>query len=100
MWNISIKTATKISHNKPDLGIWDKANKMCSIVEFSCPADINIMQKANNKISVYGLLICNFQIMYPQYKFNMISIIVAALGYIPKSLTSYLPDLGFELQVQ
>ena len=32
--------------------------------------------------------------MYPQYKFNMIPIIVGALGYIPKCLTSYLQDLG------
>ena len=53
-WNISIKTATKIPHIKPDLVIWDKANKLCSIVEFSCPADINIMQKVNNKIKFMG----------------------------------------------
>ena len=90
------KTATKIPHKKPDLVIWDKENKMCSIVEFSCPADINITQKVNDKINVYGLLIRNLQIMYPQYKFNMIPIIVGALGYIPKCLTSYLQDLGFD----
>ena len=81
------KTATKIPHKKPDLVIWDKENKMCSIVEFSCPADINITQKVNDKINVYGLLIRNLQIMYPKYKFNMIPIIVGALGYIPKCLT-------------
>ena len=92
-WNISIKTATKIPHNKPDLVIWDKANKLCSIVEFSCPADINITQEVNDKIN---LLIRNLQIMYSQYKFNMIPIIVGAIGYIPKCLASYLLDLGFD----
>ena len=54
------------------------------------------MEKINNKINIYGLLICNLQIMYPQYKFNMILIIVGALGYILKGLTSYLQDLGFD----
>ena len=93
-WDISIKT-TKILHNKPDLVIWDKANKLCSIVEFSCPADVNIMLKVNEKINIYGLLIHNLQIMYPQYKFNMILITVGALGYIPKFLLLYLQDLGF-----
>ena len=34
--------------------------------------------------------------MYPQYKFKMIPIIVGALGYIPKCLTSDLQDLGFD----
>ena len=67
-WNISIKTATKILHNKPDLVIWDKANKLCSIVEFSCPAYINITQTVNDKINVYELLIRNLQIMYPKCK--------------------------------
>ena len=89
-WNISIKTAVKISHSKHDLVIWDKANKLCSTVEFSCPADINITEKVNDKINVYGLLICNLQIMYQQYKFDKILIIVGALSYIPKCLTSYL----------
>ena len=93
---ISIKRATKVPHNKPDLVIWDKANKLCSIVEFSCPADINITQKVNDKINVYGLLIRNLQIMYPQYRFNMVPIIVGALSYIPKCLTSYLHDLRFD----
>ena len=34
--------------------------------------------------------------MYPQYKFNMIPIIVTKCGYIPKCVTSYLQDLRFE----
>ena len=37
----------------------------------------------------------NLQIMYPQYKFIMSLIIVGALGYIPKCLTSYLQYFGF-----
>ena len=86
--------ASKIPQNKPDLVIWSKANELCSIVKFSCPADTKIMQKVN-KICVYGLLIHNLQTMYPQYKYNMIQIIVGALGFILKFLTSYLQDTGF-----
>ena len=36
------------------------------------------------------------QILYPDYKFNMIPIIVNALGYIPKCLKRYICDLGFD----
>ena len=81
---MSIKTATKIPLNKSDLVVLVKANNLCSIVEFSCPADINITQKVNGKINVYGLLRRNLQVMYPQYKFNVIPVIVGALGYILK----------------
>ena len=42
------------------------------------------------------MLIRNMQILYPDYKFNMIPIIVNALGYIPKCLKRYICDLGFD----
>ena len=56
-WNISIKTATKIPHNKPDLVIWNEETKLCSIIEFSCPLDTNISRKVNEKLETYGPLI-------------------------------------------
>ena len=43
-WNVSIKTATKVSHNKPELIIWNWETKVCTIVEFSCPLDINAIK--------------------------------------------------------
>ena len=95
-WDISIKTATKVPNNKPDIVIWDKLNKECSILEFSCPADVNISNNASEKNNVYGILMRNMQILYPDYKFDMISIIVGALGYILKCLKRYIWDLGFD----
>ena len=44
-WNLSIKTATKLKHNKPDLTAWDRAGKICKIIEMSFPADVNITKK-------------------------------------------------------
>ena len=48
-WSISIKTITKIPHNKPDVVIWNQNEKLCSIIKFSSPADINISRKINEK---------------------------------------------------
>ena len=78
-WNVSIKTATNVPHNKPDIVMWDKLNKECSILEFSCPADVNISNKVNEKNNVHGMLIRNMQILHPDYKFNMIPVIFGAL---------------------
>ena len=52
----------KVPHNKANIVIWDDLNKECSIFEFSCPADINISNKVNQKNNVYGcwLEICKF----------------------------------------
>ena len=61
-WNIPIKTATKIPHNKPDLVIWNHEKFVCR------------EEKKNN----YGLLIRKLQIMYPNYKFEMILLLLVA----------------------
>ena len=34
-------------------------------------------------LSNYGSLIRNLQLIYPQYKFQMVPITIGALGYIP-----------------
>ena len=44
------KTAMKIAHNKPDLIIWNRESKICSVIEFSSPLDININKKVNEKL--------------------------------------------------
>ena len=93
-WNLSIKTSTKVKHNKPDMIIWDNNNKSCKIVEFSCPADVNVVKKGTDKENIYGPLIRNMQLMYKDYKFTFIPIIVGALGTIPKCLNENIQTLG------
>ena len=75
-WNLSIKTAAKLKHNKPDIVAWNRARKICKIIEISCPADVKITKKVEEKLNNYGPLICNLQIMYPHYKFQMVSIVI------------------------
>ena len=85
-WNITIKTATKILHNRPDLIIWNHEKGVCTVVDFSCPLDLNITKKVAEKKNNYRPLICNMQIMYPNYKFEMISVVIDCLGYIQNDL--------------
>ena len=65
LWDTPITTAAKIRHSKPELVIWNKTEEICTIIEFSCPADINISKKIAEKTDNYGPLIRNLQIMYP-----------------------------------
>ena len=99
-WNVSIKTTTKVIHNKPDLLVWDNEQKICQVIGFSCTCDINLINKTTEKINMNGPLICNLQILYPQYQFEMIPIVVGVLGYVAKSLITYVKQLGFEDKAQ
>ena len=64
--NFGIKTAVQVRHNQPDLVIWDIENKNCHIIEFSCPADVNVTKKAAEKLENYGPLIRTLQLTHPK----------------------------------
>ena len=95
-WNITIKTATKIPHNKPNLIIWYHEKIVRTAVDFSCPLDSNITKKVAEKKNNYGPLIRNMQIMYPNYKFEMIPVVIRCLGYVQNDLKTYMKQLGFD----
>ena len=93
-WNLSIKTAIKTNNNKPDLIIWNNEVKMCQVVEFTCPEDINVSKKVSEKENIYGPLIRSMQLLYPDFKFEFIPMIVGALGSIPTCQLQGIERLG------
>ena len=48
-WNVPVKLSSNVPHNRPDMMVWDMTKKLCYIIEFSCPADINIVNKVSEK---------------------------------------------------
>ena len=91
-WNIDI---TKIPHNKHDLLLWDRDEKICQVIEFSCSADINVLRKVEEKVAAYGQLIRNLQIMYKDYHFIMLPVVVGAVGTIPNATKESLKEMKF-----
>ena len=56
---------------------------------------MNITKKAKEKLDNYAALLRNLQMLYQGYKFEMVPIIVGALGYVPKELKTNLEKLNF-----
>ena len=90
-----MKTPANVRHNKPDLIVWKKNEKTCKVVEFSCPNDVNVTKKIQEKEDNYGPLLGAMQITSPEYRFSFVLIIVGALGKIPKELKTSIIKLGF-----
>ena len=79
--------------------IWNNEVKTCQVVEFSCPADINVFKKVSEKETMYGPLIHCMQLLYPDNKFEFIPIIVRALGSITTSLLQVVLQINIPLLV-
>ena len=95
-WNLSIQTTTKLLHNKPDIVIWNRGQETCNIVEISFPADTNISKKIEEKLNNYRPLVCNMQMIYPEYKLMVNPITIGVLGNVLKCLSKNLIELGFD----
>ena len=94
-WNVAIKTAVEIRHNRLDLVIWDVDNKNWHIIEFSCPVDVNVTKKAAEKLENNGALIRTLQLTHPNYKFSFVPIIIGPIGTVPKDLYENIRQLEF-----
>ena len=69
--------------------------KLCQVTHFSCPADINASRRVEEKVATYGPLIRNLQIMYNDYRFKILLVVVGALGTIANATKESLKEIKF-----
>ena len=53
LWDFSIQTDHHLQHNKPDIVIHKKTNRVCYIIDVACPFDTRVKMKEVNKIERY-----------------------------------------------
>ena len=75
--------------------VWSMLNKLWYVIEFSWPADIKIVNKVLEKENINRPLIRNMQMMYENYSFMFIPIIVGTLGHVPNCIFTNIQNLGF-----
>ena len=71
--------SNKSTANKSDIVIWDQEKKLCTIVEVCCPADVNISRKIDEKLNNHASPIRNMQMMYSDYKFVVVPLLLEPL---------------------
>ena len=93
--NISINTATKVPHSRTDFILWDRDEKIYQVIELSCPIDIIVSRIVEEKVATFGPLIRNLQIMYKDYRFKMLPVVVRALATILNTTKETLKEMRF-----
>ena len=89
LWNFSIQTEIKIDHNKPDLVLLDKKEKICYVIDVACPFDTRV-EKEKEKFEHYTdlkhelLKVWNMEVT----KVYIIPIVIGALGTVTKNVAN------------
>jgi hypothetical protein len=89
-------TDKKISHNRPDITLIDKKNKVGYIVDIAVPRSGNLQNKIAEKINAYSDLSDEMKRMHHLKTIHHTPVIVSATGVIPKQLHKALEMLGLK----
>ncbi|XP_039297358.1 uncharacterized protein LOC120354371 [Nilaparvata lugens] len=79
-WNYSFSTTRLLRATKPDVVLLDITSKTMYVIEFSAPAEGNIVTKEEEKQTKYHDLLMELRRLNPGYSVRMVVLIVGVLG--------------------
>ena len=85
LWDCVIPTAKGVEHNRPDVVLKMKKEKMWYIIDFAVPMDYNVKKKEDEKVNNYMPLAAEVRKEH-HVKTKIVPVIVGALGTIPRRL--------------
>ena len=103
-WDRTIITDKTIHHNRPDITLIDKKNRITYLIDVAVPNTHNIQSTHAEKISKYTDLAIELKTMWKMDKVIIVPIILSATGVVPKTLkhgiTSLKLPAGTYLELQ
>nr|CAH7745314.1 unnamed protein product [Callosobruchus chinensis] len=89
-WNYSFPTLELVQANKPDIVLLDHQQKTMFIIEFSAPAEVNIVSKEEEKRTKYQELLGQLRRLWPDYTVSLLVMAIGSLGGMRNTLLSAL----------
>ena len=99
LWDFGVQTNHRIEAKSPDLIIVDKEKDTCQIVDFAITANHSVEMKGREKREKYRELARELQILWTK-KVTVISLVIGALGNVPKSLKNRLDQIGIRTEIE
>ena len=99
LWDFSIQTDRKIDHNKPDILLLLKKEKVCFLIDAACPFDTRVERKEQEKMDNYADLKMEIlKIWKGECKeVYIIPIIIGALGTISRKFSKFVGKLELDM---
>ena len=98
LWDMTLTTDREVGSNRPDIVIRDKEEKKVYIIDVSCPSDVNVKNKENEKITKYSGLRVELAKMWNS-ECIVIPVVVGSLGAISHNFANYLKMIPTDLSI-
>ena len=96
IWDSIISTERPYVYNRPDIVIRDKAGKKTYIIDISCPNDINVSEKEQEKITKYSGLRLELGRMWDT-ECMVVPVVIGSVGVVSENFERYLKMVPAEL---
>ena len=100
LWDFAIQTDKVMEHNRPDITVVDKVNRTCLLIDPSCPFDIRIEKKEDEKERNYNALQFELKRIWKLKKVKVIPVIIGALGTVTNRLESLLKEIDIVCPIE
>ena len=95
-----VLTDKNFQHNKPNVVVWNKAERTAQIIDVAVPMDRNVIRKYAEKITNYRDLEIEIQKCWDLKTVTTVPIIIGALGKICEGLARNLETISSRLRIQ
>ena len=99
LWDMTLTTDRDVGANRPDIVIKDKLEKKTYIIDVSCPSDVNVSKKENEKLSKYSGLRVELGKLW-NCECEVVPIIIGGLGTVSGKFVDYLRMIPAELSLE
>ena len=94
LWDFKIQTDLHLDHNRPDIVVLEKKERVCYIIDVACPFDMRVLEKEQEKIDHYQDLKIEVQKVWSCRRVSVIPIIIEVLGTVSKNLKTWDDKIG------
>ena len=99
LWDMTLTTDRDVGANRPDIVIRDKLEKKTYIIDVSCPSDVNVSKKENEKLSKYSGLRVELGKLW-NCECEVVPIVIGGLGTVSEKFVDYLRMIPAELSLE
>ena len=100
LWDFPIQTDKKLEHNRPDIVVIDKTERTCLIIDPSCPFDLRVAKKEDEKLTNYNPLQYEIARIWKMKKVTIVPVIIGALGTVTENIDSWITKMGIVCSVE
>jgi len=94
LWDMKLQTDKVLAHNRPDIVVLEKKERLCRLIDVACPFDTRVVDKEREKIEHYNDLKFEIKRIWNCKEVKVIPIVIGALGTISKSSKRWLDNVN------